>query len=66
VAYTIPDENIYYDGSHAYDYFEIFPNVKLSYALGGSYRLIAAYNRRIDRPGEPNCASSRSTTIRSC
>ena len=53
VSYTIPDENIYYVGSDAYDYFQLFPNVKITYALGGVYRLVAAYNRRIDRPGEP-------------
>ena len=53
VTYTVPDENIYYETGDAYDYFELFPNVKLSYAVGESYRLFAAYNRRIDRPGEP-------------
>ena len=53
VAYTIPEENIYYEGSDAYDYFEVFPNVKLTVRLSGENRLIAAYNRRIDRPGEP-------------
>jgi outer membrane cobalamin receptor len=53
VFYTIPEENIYYEGSDAYDYFELFPNIKLGYALGGGFRMIAAYNRRIDRPGEP-------------
>ena len=53
VAYTIPDENIYYSRSDAYDYFELFPNLKLTYAVGGFYRLVAAFNRRIDRPGEP-------------
>ena len=47
VSYTIPDENIYYEGSDSYDYFELFPNVKATYALGGSTRLLAAYNRRI-------------------
>ena len=52
VTYTVPDENIYYDTSDAYDYLEVFPNLKLSAALGSSFRLIAAYNRRIDRPGE--------------
>ncbi len=53
VAYTIPEENIYYEGSDKYDYLEFFPNVKLSVALGDANRLVAAYNRRIDRPGEP-------------
>ena len=53
VSYTIPDENIYYDGSDAYDYFEVFPNIKLTYRLDPAHRLVAAYNRRVDRPGEP-------------
>ncbi len=53
VSYTIPDDNIYYDGSDAYDYFEVFPNVKLTYRLNHANRVIAAYNRRVDRPGEP-------------
>jgi outer membrane receptor protein involved in Fe transport len=53
VTYTIPEDNVYYDGSDAYDYFEVFPNVKFTYQLGRANRLIAAYNRRIDRPGEP-------------
>jgi len=53
VSYTIPDENVYYEGSDAYDYFEVFPNLKLSVTLAGDNRLLAAYNRRIDRPGEP-------------
>ena len=53
VSYTIPDENIYYDGSDSYDYFEVFPNVKLTCRLNDASRVIAAYNRRIDRPGEP-------------
>jgi outer membrane receptor protein involved in Fe transport len=53
VSYTIPQENIYYPGSDAYDYFGIFPNVKLTYSLGRNNRLMAAYNRRVDRPGEP-------------
>ena len=53
VAYTIPDENIYYAGSDAYDYFELFPNAKVTYRVSTSDRLVAAYNRRVDRPGEP-------------
>jgi hypothetical protein len=31
----------------------LFPNLKLTCAIGGSYRMAAAFNRRIDRPGEP-------------
>ena len=53
VAYTIPPENIYYAGSDAYDYFELFPNVKFTRRLTAANRLVAAYNRRVDRPGEP-------------
>jgi hypothetical protein len=52
VTYTVPDENIYYDTGDAYNYFEVFPNFKLNYLLGGQLRVIAAYNRRIDRPSE--------------
>ncbi len=53
VAYTIPADNAYYAGSDAYSYFGAFPNVKLTYRLSPNSRLIAAYNRRVDRPGEP-------------
>ena len=53
VAYVIPEENIYYESSDAYDYFEVFPNVKFTYRLSDENQVIAAYNRRIDRPGEP-------------
>ena len=53
VSYTIPETNIYYEGSDAYDYLELFPNVKVTFNVGAAGRLIAAYNRRIDRPGEP-------------
>ena len=53
VSYTLPSENIYYAGSDAYDYFEIFPNAKVTYRLSARNRLVAAYNRRVDRPGEP-------------
>ena len=53
VTYTVPDENIYYPNSDSYSKFDLFPNVKLTYALDDRHRLIVAYNRRIDRPGEP-------------
>jgi outer membrane receptor protein involved in Fe transport len=53
VSYTIPEDNIYYEGSDAYDYFDVFPNIKLTYNLSRANRLVAAYNRRVDRPGEP-------------
>ena len=53
VAYTIPERNVYYAESDAYDDVEVYPNIRLTYTLGGANRLIAAYNRRVDRPGEP-------------
>lgn len=52
VSYTIPSENLYYTGSDRYDYFEVFPNVRLTFRPNATNRLIAAYNRRVDRPGE--------------
>ena len=52
VVYTVAPENIYYDRNDRYDYFELFPNVKLTYRLTPANRLIAAYNRRVDRPTE--------------
>ena len=53
VRYAIPGNNAYYAGSDAYDYFEMFPNAKLTARLSAKHRLIGAFNRRIDRPGEP-------------
>jgi outer membrane receptor protein involved in Fe transport len=53
VSYTIPSDNIYYPGSDAYDYFELFPNLKFTYNVTPANRLTVAYNRRVDRPGEP-------------
>lgn len=53
VAYIIPSENVYYPDSDAYDYFELFPNVKGALLVADGLRIVAAYNRRIDRPGEP-------------
>jgi outer membrane receptor protein involved in Fe transport len=53
VFYNIDPENIYYDENDAYDYFEPFPNIRLSYKLNQRHRFSLFYNRRIDRPGEP-------------
>ena len=53
VSYAIPQENIYYPGSDQYDYFGVFPNAKLTLNLTARNRVTAAYNRRVDRPGEP-------------
>ena len=53
VSYVIPEENIYYPGSDEYGYFGLFPNAKLTLNLTTRNRVTAAYNRRVDRPGEP-------------
>ena len=53
VYYEIPAENIYYEGSDEYGYFELYPNVKLTYKANTNNNVIAAFNRRVDRPGEP-------------
>src|SRR5688500_4085826 len=53
VSYTIPTENMYYPGSDRYDYFGVFPNAKLTLNLTSTNRLTTAFNRRVDRPGEP-------------
>jgi hypothetical protein len=53
VEYRVPADNIYYPAGDSYGLFQLFPNVKLTYALDARHRVIAAYNRRIDRPGEP-------------
>src|SRR5688500_17921175 len=53
VSYTIPAANIYYPGSDEYDYFGVFPNAKFTVNLTAGNRMTAAYNRRVDRPGEP-------------
>ena len=52
VTYSVAPENVYYDRNDRYDYFELFPNAKLTYRLSQANRLIAAYNRRVDRPTE--------------
>lgn len=53
VEYNIDPVNIYYPSSDAYDYFELFPNVRLTWKLGESTDISAFFNRRVDRPGEP-------------
>lgn len=53
VYYDLPNENIYYAGSDSYDYFEVYPSLRLSYKLGDNSAIAAYYNKRVDRPGEP-------------
>lgn len=53
VFYDIDPANAYYPNNDKYDYFELFPSARFTYKLGAQNRLSAFYNRRIDRPGEP-------------
>ena len=53
VYYNIAPENIYYPSDDAYDYFEFFPNVRFTLKPDEKNNLSIFYNRRVDRPGEP-------------
>ena len=53
VFYTIAPENIYYPKNDSYNYFELFPNIRLTFKPNETNNISAFYNRRIDRPGEP-------------
>ena len=53
VAYDLPPENTYYSRSDAYDYFEVYPSVGITYRFNDNLHFAANLNRRVDRPGEP-------------
>ncbi|PNW27507.1 TonB-dependent receptor domain-containing protein [Formosa algae] len=53
VSYELDPENIYYPTNDTYDYFELFPSLRFTYKLNDKNKLSLFYNRRIDRPGEP-------------
>ena len=42
----------YYPSNDSYDYFRLFPNIRLTWKVNTSNRLSVFYNYRIDRPGE--------------
>lgn len=45
-----PNHNTY--TSDGYDYFRLFPNVRLGYKLNSSNKISVHYNERVDRPNE--------------
>ncbi|TCC82608.1 TonB-dependent receptor [Pedobacter hiemivivus] len=45
-----PNHNTY--KSDGYDYFRLFPNIRLGYKLNGANKLSIYYNERVDRPNE--------------
>ncbi|MCM4157944.1 TonB-dependent receptor [Gramella sp. AN32] len=53
VSYELDPENTYYDTNDRYNYFELFPSIRFTYKLNSKNKLSAFYNRRVDRPGEP-------------
>ena len=53
VFYDVDPANGYYPENDAYDYFELFPSVRFTYKIKDNNKLSVFYNRRIDRPGEP-------------
>jgi outer membrane receptor protein involved in Fe transport len=53
VFYDIDPANNYYQNNDAYNYFELFPSLRFTYKLNDHNRLSLFYNRRVDRPGEP-------------
>jgi outer membrane receptor protein involved in Fe transport len=52
VSYDIDPANIYYTKNDAYNYLELFPNIRVTLKLNARNRISAFYNRRVDRPGE--------------
>ena len=53
VFYELADENIYYNQNDSYNYFALFPNLRFSAKLNARNSFSLFYNRRVDRPGEP-------------
>ncbi|MGC1515603.1 MAG: TonB-dependent receptor [Maribacter sp.] len=53
VFYDVDPVNAYYPNNDNYAYFELFPRMRFTYKLNDYNRLSVFYNRRIDRPGEP-------------
>jgi len=53
VYYDLAKENIYYPENDRYDYLRLFPNMRFTWKINTSNSISLFYNRRIDRPGEP-------------
>ncbi len=54
VFYNIDPSNQYYPENDAYDYFRVYPNIRLTFKLNPANNLSLFFNNRVDRPGEPN------------
>ena len=53
VFYNLDEQNAYYPSNDKYNYLRLFPNVRFTLKLKNYQKLSFFYNRRIDRPGEP-------------
>jgi len=53
VFYDVDPVNAYYPNNDKYDYFELFPSLRFTYKLNDNNKVSVFYNRRVDRPGEP-------------
>ena len=53
VFYKLDPVNAYYPSDDSYNYLELFPNVRFTIKLKEHNKISLFYNRRIDRPGEP-------------
>ena len=53
VFYDLSPENIYYSQNDSYSYFNLYPNIRISYKINSNNSLSGYINKRVDRPGEP-------------
>jgi outer membrane receptor protein involved in Fe transport len=53
VFYNLDEVNIYYPRNDSYDYFHFYPNTRVTIKINRNNSVSAYFNRRIDRPGEP-------------
>jgi outer membrane receptor protein involved in Fe transport len=53
VYYDLSPSNIYYPRNDSYDYFNFYPNIRITYKINQNNSLSAYFNKRVDRPGEP-------------
>jgi hypothetical protein len=53
VFYDLSPENIYYSQNDSYKYFNLYPNIRITYKINSNNSLSGYINKRVDRPGEP-------------
>lgn len=53
VFYNLSTDNIYYSANDSYNYFNLYPNIRVTYKINDNNSLSGYINKRVDRPGEP-------------